>query len=375
MKEKLSELQKLMLQGGLDESAQLTGEMLSGTNSNDNATTNKTTPMDKANAMINSESEETIYKPAIKGVHLQERDSNRLSSSSDEGHNTSDESNDIQKLFSTFPGSSRRNRNQGDSDDNGGQLRFKESDTLQQRDNTKRTQRRIPEDRAEWVIRESEAARGRVYSITGNNIAISNDQEYKLNYTKERIHSMLVDEEYSAIGSHLDANTIEKIKTGAYVDFSKLLPRDRLAIEEDNRLQPIVKDGQVFWQPPADHNNIGMNISSYYKWEQAFKVYSNVYTKEHPQRASELIQYSHDIHAASLTYIWENVYQYDKEFRLHLARYPTRSWTVTLQHAWNLKMREKVHHDHKNDRNCNWNNSSSGQTSRINHNNELCKTL
>ena len=103
---------------------------------------------------------------------------------------------------------------------------------------------------------------------------------------------MLVDEEYSAIGSHLDESLTEKIKSGAYVDFSKLLPRDRLTIEEDNRLQPYVKDRQVFWQPPVE---TGLGITSYYRWEQAFKVFSNVYTKAHPHRASELIQYSHDI--------------------------------------------------------------------------------
>ena len=112
-------------------------------------------------------------------------------------------------------------------------------------------------------------------------------------------------------------------------------------MEEDDRLQPFVKDGRVFWQPPQDNSNLSIN--SYYRWEQAFKVYSNVYTKAYPQRGSELIQYSHDIHAASLTYIWDNVYQYDKEFCLHLSKYPSRSWTVTLQHAWNLKMKEKLH--------------------------------
>ena len=180
---------------------------------------------------------------------------------------------------------------------------------------------------------------------------------------------MLVNEEYLAIGSHLDENTIEKIKSGTYIDFAKLFPRDRLAIEEDNRLQPIVKYGQVFWQSPVENQSVG-SISSYYRWEQAFKVYSNVYTKAHPQRASKLIQYSHDIHVASLTFVWDNVYQYDKEFRLHLSKYPSRSWTVTLQHAWNLKMREKLNH-HKS-------NSSKSDKSRFNYgksnnNNEICK--
>ena len=53
----------------------------------------------------------------------------------------------------------------------------------------------------------------------------------------------------------------------------------------------------------------------------------------HPQRAAELIQYGNDIHTASMTYTWNNVYLYDKEFQLHIARHPMRSWGVMLQHA------------------------------------------
>ena len=185
------------------------------------------------------------------------------------------------------------------------------------------------EERAERLIREAEAAKGRVYASMGKDL-----NNYTLNHSKGRIHLMLVDKEYSAIGSHLDDIMINKIKEGAYIDFVKLLLRDRLSIEEDNRLQPIVKDRQVFWQPLQENPSQGITI--YYHWEQAFEVYCNVYTKAYLQRASELIQYSHDIYLASITYVWDNVYQYDKEFRLHLSRYPTRSWTVTLQHAWNL---------------------------------------
>ena len=102
----------------------------------------------------------------------------------------------------------------------------------------------------------------------------------------------------------------------------------------------MVRDGQVFWQTPSDNNNIG--ISTFHKWEQAFRVFSKIYTKYHPQRATKLIQYSDDIHTASLTYVWDNVYQYDKEFRLHLARHPMRSWAVILQHAWNLEMKDRI---------------------------------
>ena len=152
------------------------------------------------------------------------------------------------------------------------------------------------------------------------------------------IHSVLVDEEYSVVGGHLDESLINKIKRGEYVDFGKLLPKDRIAVEEDNRLQPIFKEGQIYWQTPSEPGT----ISNFNRWEKAFRVFAKIYTKYHPQRASELIQYSHDIHAASLTFTWDNVYPYDKEFRLHLSKHTMRSWGVILQHAWNLKMKDRL---------------------------------
>ena len=61
-----------------------------------------------------------------------------------------------------------------------------------------------------------------------------------------------------------------------------------------------------------------VTINSFSKWEQAFRIFSNIYTKEHPNRASELIQYNHVIHTIASTYTWENVYAYDRQFRMHL---------------------------------------------------------
>ena len=45
------------------------------------------------------------------------------------------------------------------------------------------------------------------------------------------VHSAMVDEDYLVVAGYVDENTARKIKLGEYVDFSKLLPRDRV-IEE-----------------------------------------------------------------------------------------------------------------------------------------------
>ena len=46
--------------------------------------------------------------------------------------------------------------------------------------------------------------------------------------------AMVVDENYMMIGGHIEEIVKKKIINYEYVDFSHLLPRDRLSREEDN---------------------------------------------------------------------------------------------------------------------------------------------
>ena len=64
--------------------------------------------------------------------------------------------------------------------------------------------------------------------------------------------------------------------------------------------------------------------------------------KAYPQCAQELIQYNDIIYTASLTYQWDNVYKYDRLFRLHLEQNPGRSWGIILQQAWTLCLKDKI---------------------------------
>ena len=43
-----------------------------------------------------------------------------------------------------------------------------------------------------------------------------------------------------------------------------------------------------------------------------------------------------------MQFVWENVYAYDKDFRLHMARYPGRNWSLILHQAWALRLRDKL---------------------------------
>ena len=95
-----------------------------------------------------------------------------------------------------------------------------------------------------------------------------------------------------------------------YVDFAKLIPKDKITAEEDHRMEMINKGGMSYWVPVANCETT--TISGFGKWEQAFHVFSNIYTSFHPDRAGELIQYNHIIHMALQTFSWENVYRYDR---------------------------------------------------------------
>ena len=85
----------------------------------------------------------------------------------------------------------------------------------------------------------------------------------------------MIDNEYMLVGAHIDEATYNEIIEGKYVDFGKLIPRDRIAVEEDQRLEMIIKGGKTYWVPATETTSIYNVI----KWQQAFRVYSNIYTK------------------------------------------------------------------------------------------------
>ena len=355
MKQKLEELKSLMLQGGFAESAKVADQMLSAGQNNSNSNRKsilKATNVNHNNVtclnnsrvvnttgLESSKSEETIYENAIKAIKQKRQSS---SSEEDIDADSSSELLEINQIIRSFAANIKANEN----DEQVGEPSPLTSKDPAELDIS-------AEDKANKLIRDAEAAKGKIFGSTGKKF-------FNTENARNMIHSVLVDKEYTSVGSHVDEAIMVKIRKGEYVDFAKLLPKDRIAVKEDHRLQPIFKDGQVFWQTPTETSG----ITSYYKWEQAFRVFSKIYTKFHPHRASELIQYSNDIHTASLSFTWDNVYMYDKEFRIHMGNHPMRSWTVILQHAWNLKMRDRLgsnhqsnHSDHRsasyNDRNQN----------------------
>ena len=90
---------------------------------------------------------------------------------------------------------------------------------------------------------------------------------------------MVVDEEYAIVGAHIYENLKRKIISGDYVDFARLIPRDRVSMEADKRLEIVSRNGQTFFQPMVKREGVGIN--NIFRWDQAFRVYCTLYTEIH----------------------------------------------------------------------------------------------
>ena len=145
-----------------------------------------------------------------------------------------------------------------------------------------------------------------------------------------------MDEDYLTVTAHVDEGLECRIRSGEFVDFAWLLSRDWVQMQQDNRIE-LINQNRHLSCAPVSMNSAGSGsdflINSFAHWEQAFRVCSNIYTRQYPHPASELIQCNHVIHTASLTYTWSNIYAYKINFRLHMVRHPQRSWSMILQQA------------------------------------------
>ena len=196
--------------------------------------------------------------------------------------------------------------------------------------------------RALEAIQEAESAKARIYEISGKErgAQCELDDPVIQSLNQGFTHSMMVDEGFMFVASHIDPVLKNKIEKGEYVRFSKLIARDRVEVEEEVRMEMVNKDGKPVWVPASEKDLTTVN--SFNRWEQAFRVFSDIYLKVHPQRAPELIQYNHVIYTALLSYSWDNVYKYDRLFHLHMEQNPTRQWSIILQQAWSLCLKDRL---------------------------------
>ena len=184
-----------------------------------------------------------------------------------------------------------------------------------------------PDERADEVIRQAELAKVQIFPVAG-----------KVAIPENFCHTAVIDERYMIVGGHVDEAMYSKIEKGEYVDFGKLIQRDRVLMEDDQQLEMVICGGHTYYVPVQET----ASINSYVKWEQAFRVFTNIYSRVNPQRSTELIEYNHVIHTISMVYVWDNVYLYDKDFRIHMGRNPEWNWSMILQKTCTLRLRDRI---------------------------------
>ena len=176
------------------------------------------------------------------------------------------------------------------------------------------------------LVRDAELNRANMFEVPGKD--------------NKNITSV-IDEDYQMIDAHIDNSLRAKILNFEFIDFSQLIAKNRATRDDEGqRLEIVNRNGLSYLSPISDRENV--TISTYNRWEQVFRVYSNVLTSKYPTKSSELLQYNHTIHTASTSYSWDNVYSYGKEFRTHISRHPYRSWSVILQQAWTMLLKDRL---------------------------------
>ena len=196
-------------------------------------------------------------------------------------------------------------------------------------------------EKAKCLVNDAEAAKARIYEVPGKYDSDSDDdhQLQVIRDFRKNIPTVQMDEDYRLVASHIDHKMRIQIINHEYIDFAKLLPRNRVGqVSEDQILQMVNRGGVPGFVQVADRTQ---SIHNYARWEQAFRVFSDVYTERYPARATELIQYNHVIHMAAQSYVWDNVYSYDIEFRKHMNLHPSRNWGIILTMAWTMCIKDR----------------------------------
>ena len=213
---------------------------------------------------INDQIENYFSKIRVDTSDANKRDSN----SSEEAMDTSDETieNVVNKNYSEFI-----------------------ADPYQQ--NEQQVKEKKPQEEAEEAIRDAENVKARMLNVPG--------EFTQLLANSKNLNVSVIDQDYQMIDSHVEEVVRKKVLNMEYVDFSKLIPTQKMGRDDDlgQRLEIVNRNGQSYLSPLSERDRV--NIGSYAKWKQAFRVFSNILTTKYPDKAPELLQYGHTIHNVS----------------------------------------------------------------------------
>ena len=124
---------------------------------------------------------------------------------------------------------------------------------------------------ADEVIKEAEAGKARMYATPGNQICndlIDNflrQTRDEGQMVRELSRSALIDENYMTMGTHINKSLADKIIAGEYMDFARLLPRERIAVQDNHRMELVSRGGFTYFVSVADCET--NTINNFSKWE------------------------------------------------------------------------------------------------------------
>lgn len=192
------------------------------------------------------------------------------------------------------------------------------------------------QDKADDLIKQAELQKAELAKPPGEHNQLKHNSQFpSTNPTDEQNVDGTLDYLHNTGSAHVDATTRLKVKQQLYVDLARFLPRDLDVVDEDENLVLTNKDGKTYHVPPSERD-LG-TINTFKKWQLAFKVFMSIYMEEHPNKlpvvAPEFIQYMQLIEDMTTTWIWDNVYKYDKRHRRMMAQFKNRHWHVPYQAA------------------------------------------
>lgn len=146
-------------------------------------------------------------------------------------------------------------------------------------------------------------------------------------------HDLACDDKLYQLTAHIDNATLVQIRNGEYVEFSKLLPREKITPAQDQgKFQIVDEEGKPAFAPYVPKDLYAINC--FKKWELAFDIFAKIYAEFYPLRAPELLEYKHIIRRGADSFPWQHVYNYDQIFRQHAERNPGRTWAKKHLETW-----------------------------------------
>lgn len=154
--------------------------------------------------------------------------------------------------------------------------------------------------------------------------------EGKVDLARDNLDGSL-DYLHEDMSAHVDAATRQLILNGDYVELHRLLPKDFEEANDEDGIEFTSRGGRTFFVPTGDKE--GKTISSYRKWEAAFRVFEEIYLSNHQNRARQLVRYRFLIEDMASTWVWENVARYERRHRYLMQSSKNRDWSVPYDKA------------------------------------------